>query len=186
MFSLSQFNFTCRKTSRTALLLLFFLVPGLACATIYECRKPDGTLFLTNNPDKIPPECQIISESAEEGMASPAAPAAVINSGDGRTTSRQEIPSQTNQSTPEDPQQSAASMPGETSGTARQVELKDYQRTAQVLADNYETIQESAMSPAEKAAALEKLDKYVWALRQSLESSNLSREERENLEGMLP
>jgi hypothetical protein len=68
---------------------------------------------------------------------------------------------------------------------SQQIELQAFQTTAQRLVASYETMQESNISASEKAAALEKLEKYVWALRQSLDSNNIQGEEREKIEAML-
>jgi hypothetical protein len=185
VFSFSQFNSTGRKVSNTILLLLFFLVPGVACATIYECRKPDGVLFLTNIQHKIPPDCQQPGVLTEESRVSSVTHTSVTDSDDGGISSRQAISPQANQPRPESPEQTTASSPETTSGMSQQIELQAFQTTAQRLVASYETMQESNISASEKAAALEKLEKYVWALRQSLDSNNIQGEEREKIEAML-
>lgn len=42
----------------TLLLLTIFVLPVPASAIIYQCRDDQGTLFLTDDPDNLPPGCK--------------------------------------------------------------------------------------------------------------------------------
>lgn len=184
-FKLLKTFATKRKIRFAILLLLLFLVPGVAGATIYECRMPDGILFLTNNQDKIPADCEQIGVSVPERADQPAASSSVTDANAGGANSRQANSTPAPHSRVERPERTTPPVPAEKSGKSHQVEFNDIQRTAQFLADRYKMVQESPMSPSEKSAELEKLEKYFSAIRQSLDANNIEGEDREKIEAML-
>jgi|GEM_PF-2054963 len=195
-FYIHQILQTTRKARIAMLLLLICVFPGTAAATVYQCLTQDGVLFLTNDRDNFPAGCEEAGEPIGEESATlaPKSNSSFLNSGRKRNIQQgSSAPSRSQASTskaeearsesPDRTTEAQANIPGV---LTHKKEMTLWRGLAQRMANQYNALQNSTESPAEKAEKFEKLEKSMIMLREGLATSPISAEEAAEIEAKLP
>jgi len=168
-----------------SLLLLLIWWPGPIHAEVYQCLTQEGILFLTNNKNKFPPDCQEVGGSLEgETMASP--PTGHPNP-DQESTRKSSTPSPAPAEEPQSADSSQAKeAPAGGLAMTHSKELEMWRGLAQSMATRFEALNKAPGTPSEKAEKYESLERNLRIVLDSLETSPLTEEERAEIKAVLP